>query len=156
MVQSTGATDFGLIDLEREIEAEVKNGLAIRGERHSNYGPPRVGAPALAMPNYIANGDGATETGKLSAEVIVREFEAAAKEMEAMGAELIERVKQLEEMTRDAIAVNKEMRETAGRYRVEAKRIFQKIESSSLMTAHVRKTCSELKTRIAAPTTAPS
>jgi hypothetical protein len=39
------------------------------------------------------------------------------------------------------------------RYREEAKRIFVQIEDCSLMTAEVRKTCTELKERIAAPTT---
>ena len=68
-----------------------------------------------------------------------------------MGAELIERVKQCEAMTRDALAVTQEMRETAARYREEAKRIFVQIEDCSLMTAEVRRTCTELKDRIATP-----
>jgi hypothetical protein len=46
------------------------------------------------------------------------------------------------------------MSETAGRYRAEAKRIFLEIENCSLMTAEVRKTCADLKGRIAAPRTA--
>jgi hypothetical protein len=73
-----------------------------------------------------------------------------------MGAELIERVKQCEAMTRDALAVTAEMKETAMRYRAEAKRIFLEIEECSLMTAEVRKTCTELKERIATPATAPA
>jgi hypothetical protein len=47
------------------------------------------------------------------------------------------------------------MKETATRYRAEAKRIFLQIEDCSLMTAEVRKTCNELKEKIAAPATAP-
>jgi predicted nucleic acid-binding Zn-ribbon protein len=81
----------------------------------------------------------------------VREYEAAAKEIEAMGAELIERVKQCEAMTRDALAVTGEMKETAARYREEAKRVFLEIEICSQVTAEVRKTCTELKERIASP-----
>jgi hypothetical protein len=106
------------------------------------------------MPDYVEHREGATEIGKLTAEAIVREYEAAAKDIEAMGAELIERVKQCEAMTRDALAVTQEMKETALRYREEAKRIFVQIEDCSLMTAEVRKTCTELKERIAAPATA--
>src|SRR4029079_1994845 len=110
----------------------------------------------LSMPEYVQHRAGATEIGKLSAEGVVREYEAAAKDIEAMGAELIQRVKQCETMTRDALAVTEEMKETAARYREQAKRIFLQIEECSLITAEVRKTCTELKDRIAAPPTAPA
>jgi len=70
-----------------------------------------------------------------------------------MGAELIERVKQCEAMTRDALAVTDELRETAERYRDEAKRVFLQIEDCSLVTAEVRKICTELKEKIAGPAT---
>ena len=94
---------------------------------------------------------GATEIGKLSAEAVVREYEAAAKDIEAMGAELIERVKQCEAMTRDALEVTEELKDIAERYREEAKRVFLQIENCSLVMAEVRKTCTELKEKIAAP-----
>ena len=153
MVQSTVGQVFSVIDLEREIEAEVRNRPPVHEPRPVNSAPPRVGAPALAMPDYVEHRDGATEIGKLSAEAVVREYEAAAKDIEAMGAELIERVKQCEAMTRDALFVTEEMKETAARYREEAKRIFLQIENCTLMTAEVRKTCTELKEKIAARTT---
>ena len=149
MVQST--IGRVLTDMEREIEAEVRNRPAVHERRPLT--PPNVGSPDIAMPDYVEHRDGATEIGKLSAEAVVREYEAAAKEIEAMGGELIERVKQCEAMTRDALAVTAEMKETAMRYREEAKRIFLQIEDCSLMTAEVRKTCTELKEKIAAPAT---
>jgi hypothetical protein len=139
--------------MEREIEAEVRSRPPAQGPRPANFAPPKVGAPALAMPDYVEHRDGATEIGKLSAEAVVREYEAAAKEIEAMGGELIERVQQCEAMTRDALAVTGELKEIAERYREEAKRVFVEIESCSLVTAEVRKTCTELKEKIAvAPT----
>src|SRR3954447_6827461 len=154
MLEPTAGRVFNVMDLEREIEAEVRN-TASRRERRANEGlPPNVRAPILAMPEYVEHDHGATEIGKLSAEAVVREYEAAAKEIESMGAELIERVKQCEAMTRDALAATKEMKETAKQYREEAKRIFLQIEDCSLMTAEVRKTCTALKERIAAPPTA--
>jgi hypothetical protein len=156
MVQSTSGRIFNVIDLEREIEAEVRNRASSREPRTANFATAKTRAPTLPMPDYVEHREGATEIGKLSAEAVVRENEAAAKDIEAMGAELIERVKQCEAMTRDAIAVTKEMKETAGRYRDEAKRIFLQIEDCSLMTAEVRKTCTELKERIATPPTAPA
>src|SRR6202158_4809675 len=79
-----------LTDMEREIEAEVRNRPPVHEPRPVKLAPPTVGAPALAMPDYVEHRDGATEIGKLSAEAVVREYEAAAKEIEAMGAELIE------------------------------------------------------------------
>ncbi|WP_244562282.1 hypothetical protein [Bradyrhizobium lablabi] len=143
-----------MIDLEREIEAEFRNRPPVHEPHPVNFAPPRVGAPTPSMPDYVEHREGATEIGKLTAEAIVREYEAAAKDIEAMGAELIERVKQCEAMTRDALAVTQEMKETAMRYREEAKRIFVQIEDCSQMTAEVRKTCTELKERIGAPATA--
>jgi hypothetical protein len=137
--------------MEREIEAEVRNRPPVHEPRP--VAPPRVGSPAIAMPDYVEHRDGATEIGKLSAEAVVREYEAAAKEIEAMGVELIELVKQCEAATRDALAVTAELKETAGRYREEAKRVFLQIENCSLVTAEVRKTCTELKEKIAARVT---
>ena len=147
MVQST--IGRVLTDMEREIEAEVRNRPPVH-EPHP-FAPPRVGAPDMAMPDYVEHRDGATEIGKLSAEAVVREYEAAAKEIEAMGAELIDLVKQCEAATRDALAVTEDLKETAGRYRDEAKRVFLQIENCSLVTAEVRKTCTELKEKIAPP-----
>src|SRR6202047_1936476 len=135
------------------MEEGCQNGPRVAEPHPVNSAPPRVGAPALAMPDYVEHRDGATEIGKLSAEAVVREYEAAAKDIEAMGAELIERVKQCEAMTRDALAVTEEMKETAARYREEAKRVFRQIENCTLMTAEVRKTCNEVKEKIAAPAT---
>jgi hypothetical protein len=153
MVKSTPGQVFNIVDLEKEIEAEVRNSPPIRGQRSIEWAPPRVRAPTLAIPDYVEHREGATEIGKLSAEAVVREYESAAKEIEAMGAELTDLVKQCEAMTGDALAVTAEMKETAARYREEAKRIFLQIENCTVMTAEVRKTCIELKERIAAPTT---
>jgi hypothetical protein len=144
---------FSSVDLEREIAEEFRTRPPARDQHVSEFAPPAVRAPALSMPDYVEHRDGATEIGKLSAEGVLREYEAAAKEIEAMGAELIERVRQCEEMTRDALSVMDEMKETAARYREEAKRIFVQIENCSLVTAEVRKTCTELKEKIAVPVT---
>jgi hypothetical protein len=151
MVQPIAPQVFNVIDLESEIEAQVRNSPPIRDLRPVNVGPPTVNAPTPSIPDYVEHCEGATEIGKLSAEAVVREYEAAAKEIEGMGAELIERVKQCEAMTRDALAATEEMKDTAARYREEAKRIFLQIENCTLMTAEVRKTCTALKEKIAAP-----
>ncbi len=137
MVQPIASQGFNVIDLEGEIEAQVRNNLPIRDQRPVNVAPPTVRAPTPSIPDYVEHCEGATEIGKLSAEAVVREYEAAAKEIEGMGAELIELVRQCEAMTRDALAATVDMKETAARYREEGKRIFRQIEKCTLMTAEV-------------------
>lgn len=145
MVDSTTGRAF--TDLDREIAAAVRGATSGDGT-HAGDVTPRIVSPDIAMPEYVEHHDGVTEIGKLSAEAIVREFEAAAKDIELMGAELIDRVKQCEALTHDAFAVTAELKETAARYREEAKRIFAQIESSSLVMAEVRTTCNELRDKI--------
>ena len=139
---------FNVNDLERDVEEEFR---ARRQRLPSDFALQRGGAPLLLMPGYVEHREGVSEIGKLSAEGVVREYETAAKDIEAMGAEMIQRVRQCEEMTRAGLAVLDEMKQTAARYREEAKRLFLEIENCSLLTAEVRKTCSELKQKIAAP-----
>jgi hypothetical protein len=145
MVSTTGRP---VTDMEREIQAELRYRPPLHEMRSTHIEPPTVGAPTMAMPDYVEHRDGATEIGKLSAEAVVREYEATAKEIESMGTELLDRVKQCEAMTRDALAVTDELKEVAARYREEAKRVFEHIETCSLVVAEARKTCTDLKDRI--------
>src|SRR5215212_2882450 len=128
MDQSTAALLTNGIDLEGQIKAEFVKAAGARELRPANSAGLSAVVPSVAMPEYVQHREGATEIGKLSAEAIVGEYEAAAKEME----------------------------DTAARYREHAKRIFLQIKESSLMTAEVRKTCTEMKEKIAAPATAPA
>jgi hypothetical protein len=147
MVQPT--TGRPVTDMEREIEAEIRSRPLTHEARSAPFAPPTVNAPALGMPDYVEHREGATEIGKLSAEAVVREYEATAKEIEAMGADLLERAKQCEAMTRDALAVSAELKDIAARYREEAKRVFEHIEACSMVVAEARKTCTDLKDKIA-------
>lgn len=146
MVSTTGRP---VTDMEREIRAELRQRPVLCDQ--SPMDPPTVGAPNLAMPDYVEHRDGATEIGKLSAEAVVREYEVTAKEIESIGTELLERVKQCEAMTRDAVSVIDELKAVAAHYREEAKRVFEQIENCSLVVAEVRKTCTDLKDKIGAP-----
>jgi hypothetical protein len=150
MVRAIKPPILDALDLEREIEKEFRK-LEQHDSLPSEFAPPSVRAPDLGMPDYVEHSDGATEIGKLSAEAVVREYEAAAKDIEALGEELTERAKQCEAMMRDALVVTDELKETAARYRAEAKRVFDQIESCSLLTAEVRKICEDMKDRLAAP-----
>ncbi|WOH69416.1 hypothetical protein [Bradyrhizobium sp. BWA-3-5] len=151
MVRAVKPPILDALDLEREIEKEFRK-LDQHDSLPTEFAPPSVRAPDLGMPDYVEHSDGATEIGKLSAEAVVREYEAAAKDIEALGEELTERAKQCEAMMRDALVVTDELKETAKRYRAEAKRVFDQIESCSLLTAEVRKICEDMKDRLAAPT----
>jgi hypothetical protein len=78
----------------------------------------------------------------------VRDYESAAKEIEAMGAELINAAKKCEAMTAEVHSAIAYMQETAAAYREEAKEVFKRIEDCALLTEDVRKTCETLKRRI--------
>ncbi|WFU20254.1 hypothetical protein [Bradyrhizobium sp. CB3481] len=150
MVRAVKPPILDALDLEREIEKEFRK-LDHHESLPTEFAPPSVRAPDLGMPDYVEHSDGATEIGKLSAEAVVREYEAAAKDIETLGEELTERAKQCEAMMREALVVTDELKETAKRYRAEAKRVFDQIESCSLLTAEVRKICEDMKDRLAAP-----
>ena len=103
---------------------------------------------SIALPYYVEYQPGVSRAGALSAEAVVRDYETAAREIESMGAELIDAAKKCEAMTtevHDAIAF---MRDTAAAYREEAKKVFKRIEDSALFTQDVRKTCEEVKRRM--------
>ena len=103
---------------------------------------------SIALPEYVEHQQGVSRAGALSAEAVVRDYETAAREIESMGAELIDAAKKCEAMTtevHDAIAF---MRDTAAAYREEAKKIFKRIEDCALFTQDVRKTCEEVKRRM--------
>src|ERR1700745_4338461 len=103
---------------------------------------------SIALPDYVEHQEGVSRVGALSAEAVVRDYETAAKEIESMGAELIDAAKKCEAMTaevHDAIAY---MRDTAAAYREEAKKIFKRIEVCALFTQDVRKTCEDVRRRM--------
>ena len=105
----------------------------------------RVAGP---MPDYVEHREGVTRVGALTAGAVVRDYEAAAKEIEAMGAELISAAQKCEAMTAEVHNAIAFMRETAASYREEAKKIFKRIEECSILTEEVRKTCETVKLKM--------
>ena len=107
---------------------------------------PSIRAPSVqsgsiqsgSMPDYVEHQDGVPRVGALSAEAVVRDYEAAAKEIEAMGAELISAARKCEAMTAEVHNAIAYMRDTAAAYREEAKKIFKRIEDCSLLTEDVQ------------------
>jgi molybdopterin converting factor small subunit len=141
-----------LLDAD-ELEGEIGNiiqstrrGSAIRAVPPTNDHP----LPKGPMPDYVEHKEGVNQVGKLSAEAVVREYEAAVKEIEALGAELTEAAKKCEAMVAGVHATVSEIKELAANYREEGKRYFLQIEDCSLMTSEVRTVCETLKKKIAA------
>jgi hypothetical protein len=106
--------------------------------------------PKGPMPDYVEHKEGVNQVGKLTAEVVVREYDAAVKEIEALGAELIEAAKRCEAVVAGVHSTVNEIKELAANYREEGKRYFLQIEECSLMTSEVRIVCETLKKKIAA------
>lgn len=147
-------TGESIADIERVIQAGVRSEFATNERAVFRPSSSIIGAPEIEMPDYVEHRDGVTEIGKLSAEAVVHEHEATAKEIESMGADLIECVRRCEGVTRDALVVTKELNGVAARYRAEAMRVFEHIENCSLIVAEARKACVELKDKIAKPSAA--
>ncbi len=109
---------------------------------------PGSSLASVALPDYVEHQDGVSRVGALSAEAVVRDYETAAKEIEAMGAELIDAAKKCEAMTAEVHNAIAYMRDTAAAYREDAKKIFKRIEDCALFTEDVRKTCEEVKRKM--------
>jgi len=109
---------------------------------------PRTTAPPV--PEYVSHREDVTEIGKLSAEAIVKEYEATAKEIEAMGQTMNEMVQRCEQLTASASSMLKDIKATAMRYRKEGKRMFDEIEQCSKATDEVRSLCESFRDKIAA------
>ena len=74
-------------DIERDIGDLIQmSSRALSPIRINTYHP----LPKGPMPDYVEHKEGVNQVGKLSAEAVVREYDAAVKEIEALGAELTE------------------------------------------------------------------
>jgi hypothetical protein len=132
------------LDLAK-LEADVTAAVPARSLMPINHPPSIQFDP---MPDYVEHQHGVPRVAALSAEAMVRDHESAAKEIEAMGAELIGAANKCEAMTVEVHNAIAYMRETAAAYREEAKKIFKRIEECALLTENVRKTCENVKRRI--------
>src|SRR6058998_989296 len=134
-----------------ELEGEIGNIISrtrrvpvVRGVSESHDHP----LPKGPMPDYVEHKEGVNQVGKLSAEAVVREYDAAVKEIEALGAELIEAARKCEATVAGVHATASEIKELAASYREEGKRYFLQIEECSLTTSEVRTVCEALKKKI--------
>ena len=125
--------------------------FARRSSKSSHrFTPSRTGVPRRRPFPNISHRDDVTEIGKLSAEAMVKEYEATAKEIEAMGEVVKDMVQRCEQLTMAASAMLADVKTTAMRYRNEGKRMFHEIEACSNVTEEVRRTCEAFRDKIAA------
>ena len=146
-MRGTARQAFDINEVERNVIHQLENDIAAltpsTGDDPRSYAPPanRV----MPLPEYVTHRDGVSEIGMLSAEAVVREYENAAKEIEAMGKETARRCV---EITANVVNMLDDVRTTAAHFRKEAQRIFNDIESCSALTEEVRSTCGALKKKI--------
>ena len=114
---------------------------------------PGSSLASIALPDYVEHTEGVTRVGALSAEAVIRDYESAAKEIEAMGTELIGAAQKCEALTAQVHEAIAFMRETAAGYREEGRKIFERIEQCAVFTEDVRKTCEDVKRRMKTATT---
>lgn len=106
-----------------------------------------------ALKDLVHNGrariDG-PDIGKLSAAALQGEFEAAAKQIEQMAAEMLDAAKRCEAMVASVHEVAAYITATALHYRQEGQRHFEAIERNARLAEDVRRLCDDLNRRILA------
>jgi hypothetical protein len=144
-------TDVNFAQLEADIGVVQRKNAGVNfAQREPDISVVRSGSSiaSITLPDYVEHQEGVSRAGALSAEAVVRDYESAAREIEAMGADLIDTAKKCEEMTAEVHNAIAFMRDTAAAYREDAKKIFKRIEDCALLTQDVRKTCEDVKRRL--------
>lgn len=133
---------FDVSKLENEVLATMPSRRQEVGQQVSEY------APKLPLPSYVEHSEEVDNVGRLSAEAIIQQYEAAAKQVEALGEEIKSSSEKLMAALAEHDADMKMIAETAQEIRDRGKAIFLQIESASQITTELRRTCSELKSKI--------
>ncbi len=129
---------------------QLRNGTVSLAELEADIATacPADSSASIPLPDHVEYPDNVSGVGTLTAEAVVCDYEAAAKEIELMGAELIDAAKRCEAMTAEVDDVIAYMRDIAAAYREQAKKLFKRIEYCALVTQDVRKSCENVKRRM--------
>jgi len=114
----------------------------------------------LPMPDYVEPREGVPPVGALSAEAIVKDFEATAKGIDAMATELMEATNRCaeelvlltnkyKELGEQINQVVQHVKDTAATYRDEAKTVFVRIEDTTMRMKEVRELSDTMRQRLA-------
>ena len=101
-----------------------------------------------AAPEYVEHKADVPEIGRITAEAVAIDYEAAAKEIETMGKYLVDLQKRLEEEIKAVHDAVVEVKGVARQYRDEGLKLFNKLEEAALLTKSVRETCTQLASKI--------
>jgi hypothetical protein len=128
-------------ELAMDIEHEIRRSVV----------PARAPIPA-PLPDYVTHNEEVDQVGRLTAEAVAMSFEASAKKIEAMGAMLMDSMREcetesvrllreLEKVKAENEQAVKQCAAAAEVYRSQSKELFEKIQSRSIAAAKVRETC---------------
>jgi uncharacterized coiled-coil DUF342 family protein len=120
----------GLAELEHDIEQ-------IKFQRQQPITPPQ---PPLE-----------DDLGRMSAEAVLTQYEAAAKAVEEMGDAVKERVRNIAGALLECDADMKEIAETAASIREKGKHVQVQIEEASALSSSIRSACIEFKKKVGLP-----
>ncbi len=100
------------------------------------------------MPDYVEHQENVPRLAALVAEAVVCDHESGATKIEEMGAELINAAQKCEARIAELQKAVSHMRDTAGHYREDLKKVFKRIEECVVISRDVRNTCDTIKRRI--------
>lgn len=129
---------FSVENLEKEIGDVV----------HTLDGAPEDYAPRTPLPAYVQHSPDVNETGRLTAEVVVQQYEETAKAIEAMSADMVEMQKRMEAEVQACHRVVEDLKALAQQARDEGKRAFQTIEQMAKLTEDVRTACGDMRLKL--------
>lgn len=90
------------------------------------------------------------DVGRLSAEAVLAQYEAAAKAVEGMGNEIKERIKRLEAALIEADKDMKLVAEAAAAIREKGKLVYIQIEEASELSSGIRNACADFRKKVGA------
>jgi hypothetical protein len=90
------------------------------------------------------------DIGRLSAEAVLAQYEAAAKSVEGMGDEIKERIRRLEAALVEADKDMKLVAEAAAAIREKGKLVYAQIEEASSLSEGIRNACADFRKKVGA------
>lgn len=117
-----------LASLEDEVQAQLKR--------------QRIGSSV----EHVSEGD----IGRLSAEAVLSQYEAAAKAVEGMGEEIKDRIQRLEDALKECDKDMHTVEEAAKAIREKGKLVYMQIQEASGVSDAIRNACAEFHKKVSA------
>ena len=100
------------------------------------------------LPAYLTHDPEVTYVGRLTAEAVAIDYEAAAKAIDAMGKQLTELQQRMEAETQAIHSAILEVNMVAEKYRDEGLKAFKRIEACAKITQDVRDACEAMRHKL--------